>query len=483
MSQIRKLAGQTAIYGLSSVLGRLLNYLLVPLYTAVFDPAAYGVVTEFYAYVAFFNIIYMMGMETAYFRFSSDNPIRDKQYYENAVTLLLIFSILLSGILSLFATPVVNWLEYPGYEKYIYWLSAIMAIDAVVSVPFARLRLQNKAWKFAIIKLVNITVNIGFNLVFLLIVPAINPSWDVVVDYVFLSNLIANALLLVLLFKELTFARLRVDKEQAVKMLQYSSPLIIIGLAGVTNEMLSRAMLKHWLPDNFYPNQTNLEALGVFGACYKLSVFMTLGIQAFRYAAEPFFFKQAGSDKSPQLFSEVTDKFIQFGAWVFVAISINVDLLGFLFLQDPAYWAGLHVVPFLLLGGLFLGVYYNLSIWYKLTDRTLMGAAIASTGAIITIIFNAILIPQLGYLGSAMVTLITYFSMTVISYLVGQKYFPVPYKVGKGLLHIAVAVIIVFAFQQLTFVSLLWSTSAALIVLVIYGALLYAIERKNLQSN
>lgn len=487
MSQLKKLASETAIYGLSSVAGRLLNYLLVPLYTSVFLPAEYGVVTELYAYVAFLNILYVFGLETSYFRFASKSPENEKAYFSSSVLFIVTISLVISGGISFGATAIVELLQYPGQEHYLYWLSVIMAADAIVAIPFAHLRIRGKAVKFAAIKLSNVGLNIGFNLFFLLALPVmgfeffgIGFSPDLGVGYVFLANLIANTMLIPMLWKELSRIQWAIDKSALREILVYGFPMLIIGFAAVTNEMLSRAMLKYLLPEGFYDNQTKLDALGIFGACYKLSIFMNLGIQAFRYAAEPFFFNQAADKNSPKLFSQVTDKFIVFGALIFVAICINLELLATFFLRNPAYHEGLVVVPFLLMGGLFLGIYYNLSLWYKLTDKTHYGAIISVSGALLTVALNYFLIPVMGYLGSAIVTLITYASMTGISYIWGARVYPVPYKVTKAIVYLILAGSMVAAYELIAWPSLVIQTISNVVVLGLLAAGVYYLEFKKL---
>lgn len=487
MSQLKKLASETAIYGLSSVAGRLLNYLLVPLYTSVFLPAEYGVVTELYAYVAFLNILYVFGLETSYFRFASKSPENEKAYFSSSVLFIVAISLVISGGISFGATAIVELLQYPGQEHYLYWLSVIMAVDAIVAIPFAHLRIRGKAVKFAVIKLSNVGLNIGFNLFFLLALPAIGFEFfgigfspDLGVGYVFLANLIANTMLIPMLWKELSRIQWVIDKSELREILFYGFPMLIIGFAAVTNEMLSRVMLKYLLPEGFYDNQTKLDALGIFGACYKLSIFMNLGIQAFRYAAEPFFFNQAADKNSPKLFSQVTDRFIVFGALIFVAICINLELLATLFLRNPAYHEGLVVVPFLLMGGLFLGIYYNLSLWYKLTDKTHYGAIISVSGALLTVALNYFLIPVMGYLGSAIVTLITYASMTAISYIWGARVYPVPYKVTKAIIYLILAGSMVAAYELIAWPSLVIQTISNVVVLGLLAAGVYYLEFKKL---
>ncbi len=484
MSLLKRLAGQTAIYGLSSVLGRTLNYLLVPLYTTVFLPGEYGIVTELYAYTAFLNIIYVYGLETAYFRFSSEN--RDHNYFNLAVTSILVTSMLFSGTIYLLSDPIANVLEYSGKANFIRWLALIIGIDALVAIPFAKLRMDGKAKWFAAFKLTNITVNIGLNLFFLVLCPwlaSAQPDHPILkvydpnlgVGYVFLSNLMANSLYLIFFVSH--WIRFRFDFQLSAwkKMIRYAWPLLIIGFAGVTNEMLSRAILKYRLPNGFYEGLTNLEVLGIFGACFKLSIFMTLAVQAFRYAFEPFFFAQASDKESPKLFGTIMSWFVVFGAFSWLAVSVSLPYIAPIFLRQQSYLLALDAVPWLLGGGLFLGIFYNLSLWYKLTDNTLLGAYISLIGATLTFLLNWLLIPKFGYMGSAYATFFTYLGMTVISYLWGRKHYPVPYNLPK-----VFAYIILAALGIITFYQMKETIYTAFLIVVIFLTLAVLFERRNL---
>lgn len=485
MSILKKLAGQTAIYGLSSVLGRMLNYFLVPLYTTVFLPADYGIVTELYAYVAFLNILYLYGLETAYFRFASDED--DLDSFNLAFTSILITSLIFSGLIWFFAPSIGEMLHYEDKAHFIRWLAAILAIDAIVAIPFARLRIEGKALRFAVFKLTNISVNILLNLFFILICPMVLESHpdsfirsiynpELGVGYVFLSNLIANGLYLFFFIPQWMRVKLVWTKEWK-RMMRYAWPVLIIGLAGVTNEMLSRAILKYRLPAGFYEGYSNLEILGIFGACYKLSVFMTLAVQAFRYAFEPFFFNQASEKNSPKVFSSVMTGFVLFTSICWVLLSVFMPYYAPIFLRQESYLTALDAVPFLLGGGLFLGVFYNLSLWYKLTDKTIYGAIISLTGAIITFLLNWWLIPIMGYMGSALATFVTYFIMVVISWVWGARHYPVPYETSKIVSLISLAGISIFI-DQLTGQSFLKS----LLIAFIFLTLCLIIERKSLRQ-
>jgi O-antigen/teichoic acid export membrane protein len=458
MSRIKSLAKDTAIYGISSILGRMLNWLLVPIYTQYLIPSEYGIVTELYAYVAFLVILYTYGMETAYFRYATAGDEKEKLIFSLSQTSIFISSLVLSILLILFSTPIVNYLEYPGQERYIIWFSIILAIDAICAIPFAKLRLEGKSKKFASVKLINIFINIGLNLFFIvyctrvitqdhhILKELILTFFDDqhLVDYVFISNLIANAFIIVLLGPVIFRMKMTIDRTILSKMYRYSFPIMIMSLAGVTNEMLSRAVLKKWLPEGFYENYSNQAALGIFGAAYKLSIFMILAIQAFRYAAEPFFFSRAKDADSKHLFSQVMQGYILFSSFILIIISLNLDIIGNLFLRSPEYREGLVVVPVLLLANLFLGVYYNISVWFKLTDKTYYGTFISISGALITIILNFFLIPLFGYLGSAFATLVCYLTMSAINYYFGQRHYPIPYKTIQGLFYILIASVITY---------------------------------------
>ncbi len=447
MSIAKKLASQTAVYGVSSIVGRVLTYLLVPLYTGAFAAAQYGVVTGLYAYVSFLNVVFTYGMETTYFRFANRPGTDRRALYDRTLSLLLVSSVLLTLVLMGLAGPLLSLLDIgPGHERYAYWVALILGLDAASAIPFARLRLENRARKFAAVKMAGIVLNVALNLFFIVLCPAVaTGKWlpglqplvarvydpGVGVGYVFLSNLAASAFTLLLLGRELLDFRFRLHLGPLRPLLKYAYPLMLMGLAGMVNETLDRILLPKWLPAGFYPGQSSLTAVGIYGACYKLSIFMSLVIQAFRYAAEPFFFAQSTEKNSPATFALVMKWFTLCCAVIFVAISLNVEDFGALFLRRPEYRQGLAVVPVLLLANLFLGVYYNLSVWFKLTDKTYYGTYIGAGGAVLTIVLNFLLIPVLGYMGAAIATLACYFMMAVLCWRLGERHFPVPYPVAR----------------------------------------------------
>ena len=461
MSATRQLLSQTALYGVSSIVGRVLNYLLVPLYTAMFAPAEYGVVTELYSFVALLNVVFTYGMETAYFRFANRPDTDRLLLYRRVMTLLLLTSLTGAGLLTHYAADVAAALHYPGLGRYVTWLGWTIAIDAIVAIPFARLRLQKRAARFATLRLLNIGVVLAASWFFIVFAPSVPPVGTALtgagyetnvqqlvvavydptlgVGYVFLINLLANALYLPLLWPQLRDWRPSFSAETSRALLLYGLPLLVAGLAGMVNEVLDRILLKRWLPTGFYPGLTSAAALGVYGACYKLSIFMSLVIQAFRYAAEPFFFGQAADKNSPRIFALVMKWFVVACCLIFLVISLFLDDFGLL-LRSPVYRTGLAVVPILLLANLFLGIYINASIWFKLTDRTRFGTWIAVGGAVLTVGLNWLLIPRLGYMGCAWATLACYAAMALTCGALGQRYYPIPYPVVRIGVYLALAV-------------------------------------------
>lgn len=441
MGKLKQLAGQTVIYGLSSIVARLLNYLLVPLYTNVFSTDEYGISTELYAYVSFLIIILTYGMETGFFRFSENEKGNPKVYSTTLISLIStsVFFILL---ISLFAPSIAATLSYENNPEYITWFGIIIGVDAITAIPFAWLRQNNKALKFASVKIFNIAINIILNLFFLLFCPflvkkGINiPSWiyspDIGIGYIFISNLIASILTLVALLPTMKM-EWKFDFILWKKIVLYSLPLLLAGLAGMVNETFDRAMLKRLLPDD----STALHQLGIYGANYKVAVLMTLFIQTFRYAAEPFFFSQAKEKNAKELYAEVMKFFIISGLFIFLGVMLYIDIVKYFIGEE--FRSGLAVVPILLAANLFLGIFYNLSVWFKLTNKTRFGAYLALFGAVITIFLNFWLIPIMGYMGSAWATFICYFAMMVASFFLGNNYYKINYPLLRIGLYFATA--------------------------------------------
>lgn len=474
MSKIKRLAGETILYGLGSMLPKFLNFLLVRLHTDVFPPDEYGVVTKLLGYVAVLNVIYTFGMETAYFRHATREGADERRIFNITQTVVTSISLLGTLILIVFATPVANALRLPGSENVIIWIALIMLIDAVVAIPFARLRLQKKATLFAMYRIVSIFVLIGLNIYFLKY--AFRP--EIGINYIFIANMIANALYVVFFFRVLVIWRPAYDPVLSPRIFSYAWPVMITGLAGMTNEMFSRLTLDSWLPANFYPGRSPEYAVGVFGACYKFGVFMNLTVQAFRYAAEPFFFSNASDKNSPTLFATVNHYFVIVCCVILLGVSVNMDLIKH-FLGDPAYFEGIGIVPILLLGFLFLGVYYNLSVWFKLTDRTYYGTIITVGGAIITIVGNYFLIPVAGYVGSSWAMLICFFSMAVACYITGQRFYPIPYRVLADTTYIAATGLLIVIVSRFDFGTQVLNTAFHFAVVAVYLLIIYLIEKKH----
>ncbi|MCK9622073.1 MAG: polysaccharide biosynthesis C-terminal domain-containing protein [Methylobacter sp.] len=455
MSIIKKLASQTAVYGLSSIFGRFLNYLLVPLYTYHFTAAEYGVVSEFYAYAGFFSVLLLFGFETGYFRFrDKDHPGRDVAY-STALLFVALVNLGFFALILLVNTRLSAALNYANHPEYVLWFSMILFLDAIAAIPFARLRAENKAFLFAGIKIFEILVTVLLSLFFIVYCPKVyaqNPeSWiapiynpAIGVGYIFIANLIASGFKFLLLAPQLSGLAWGFDRALFVRMVRYSLPMVVIGFAGIINEMLDRVLLKYLLP---YDNLTNMKMLGIYSACYKLSILMSLFIQAFRYAAEPFFFAYADKSDARQVYAVVLKFFVIFCVFIFLLVTLFIDFFKY-FVGDE-FRAGLEVVPILLLANLCLGIYVNLSIWYKLTDRTLMGALVSIAGAALTIALNVWWIPLFGYVGSAWATLACYGSMAIVSYLLGQKYYPVKYDVKRLIGYIGLGIGLYFAHQHL----------------------------------
>jgi O-antigen/teichoic acid export membrane protein len=462
LNPLKKLASQTAIYGLSSVVGRLLNYLLVPLYTRYFLPAEYGVVTELYAYVAFLVVMLTYGMETAFFRFSKKEETT--KVYSTTLISLLISSVVFVGLIFLNSSAISQWLGYANHPEYIQFFALIIGMDAVASISFAKLREQDKAMRFAFIRIVNIMINIGLNLYFIV-------YQEYGIAYIFIANLVASVITLLMLFPQMISSSWVFDKKLWKKMMIYALPLLIAGLAGMTNETIDRILLKHLLPN------TDMAAseLGLYGAFYKLSIIMILFIQTFRFAAEPFFFAQEKEGNSRKIYADVMKYFTIIMAIIFLGVTIFYDVLKGFLGSEYHDERGFLVVSILLLANLFLGIYYNLSIWYKLTEKTKYGAYLSIFGAIITLSLNFTLIPVLGFVGCAWATLVCYFSMTVASYYLGKRHFSVPYQVKRIALYLFGMLCIYFCIY---FTNLnMWINSLFLLGFIIF---VYRLEKPKL---
>lgn len=487
MSVLRKLAGQTAIYGLSSIVARFLNFLLVPLYTSkgVFEPADYGVVTALYSWTAFLNVVLTFGMETAFFRFSMNTPLQQQSdggrtIYSTAAYALLIPALAFMALGSLFSGAIARELRFPAYASAVLMLVLIIGIDAITTIPMARLRQQNRPWKFAFINMLSVAVNVGLSVFFFLYcmkrynagesTPLIDRLYDPAfgVGYVFAINLVSTGVKLLVLLPSWP-SPADFQKQLLRALASFGLPLMIAGLAGMVNETADRIVLKYLLPENADAQ------IGIYGACYKLAILITLFIQAFRMGAEPFFFSHAREKNSGQTFARIMNLFVAVCMVAFLCVMLFLDLFKW-FIPNPAYHEGLRVVPILMLANVFLGIYYNQSVWYKLTDRTRAGGTIALVGAVITLVLLFTMIPGMGYMGAAWATLACYASMAAISYAWGQKHYPVPYNVGRVLGYMAFAVFIWWGCERLPLEGM-WKYAVRSVVLAGYFFTALRIER------
>jgi len=481
------LLSQTAIYGLSSILGRLFYYMLVPLHTRLFLPEEYGVITELYAYVSFLLILLTYGMETGFFRYAgkTDNWQR---VYSTILFPLFATSLLFVIITIIFSENIANFIKYPEHSNYIIWFAVIIGIDAFTALPYAKLRYLNKAVRFAFIRLTNIASNVLLNLFFLVFCPywlnkhpdssiSIIYSPDVGVGYVFIANLISSVLMLIMLFGDIFKIKFYFNYKSYIEILRYSFPLLFAGLAGMINQTLDRILLKVLLvaPENA-ANASDyvMSQVGIYGACYKLSILIVLFIQAFRYAAEPFFFSHEKSKNSNKIYADVMKYFIIFNLVVFLGIMLYIDV--FKHFIGIRFHDGLVILPFLLIGQIFYGIIFNLSFWYKLTNRTQFGAYISFLGAAITIGLNFILIPRIGYLGAAITMLVCFTAMMLISFFLGRIYYPVAYNLKRIVAYFGLALSIYAVSVLISDFNTFFKLSVNSILLIAYIAIVVRIE-------
>lgn len=459
----KQLASQTAIYGLGTIVARLLNYLLTPIYVRAFVPEIYGHFTELYAYIALFLALLTYGMETTFFRFAHGKDFQR------------IFGTIMTGILSTSAIfvvavvclyPVVaDWIGYQGLELYILFIGLIVAVDAVTAVPFCVLRKNNQPGRFSLIKLVNVLTNVAVVIFFVVVIPdrcmALSYHWfgidgqEGLLVWVFVANLVASLVNVLMLRPEFKLIKWNFDWPLLRQLLRYSFPIMLINLLGMVNEVADKLVLKYMAPDP----ATAAAQLGIYGANYKLAVLMTIFVQMFRFASEPFFFSKAKDKNSPRLFADVMSVYFVCGLVIFLGVTLYIDLFAYFVggksAQGMAYREGLGIVPVVLLANLFYGVVFNLSIWFKLNKKTSYGTAITAVGALVTLACLLGLVPIIGYWGAAIAHLACYTVMMVVSYLWGQHYLkglqgcernndlqlvePIPYHVGRMALYLLVA--------------------------------------------
>jgi len=482
MSALKKLLGQTAVYGLSSIVGRLLNYLLVPLYTYTLPTGEYGIVTELYSYVALIFAFLTYGMETTFFRFSETEKEPIKVLSSSSIS-LLISTLFFLGFAWLFRGDIAQWMGYEAQQKYVSWFILIISLDVLSSIPFAWLRQQNKAMRFAVFKLINISINLGLNLFFILYCPAVLKSGethflysfvgsffngDQLVQYIFISNLVASGVTLVLLLPSYKALKFGFDSSIWKRMMPYALPILVVNITG----LIPISMDKILLPDLYNgSSEEAMQQLGIYGANAKIAVIMLLFIQTFRYAADPFFFSEAKNKNAKQTYAKVMHWFVIFGSFIFLSVMLFIDVIQYF--VGSSYREGLYVVPILLMGNLSLGIYYNLSFWYKLTNKTIYGAWFSVAGALVSIALNFLLVPNYGIIGSAWSVFAAYLVPTILSFYFGRKYYPIPYKSWAILVYPLLVVVIYYGLDALD-LHLIWR----LLFMMVFTAGVFVLERR-----
>ena len=430
MSEMKSLAKDTAIYGLSSIIGKFLNYLLVPLYTyALARTSDYGVVTNIYAWTALLLVLLTYGMETGFFRFVNREDYDAKSVYKTAFFTLLSSSTFFAVLVIVFQQPIANVLGYADHSEFIAMMFATVAIDAFASIPFAYLRYQKRPIRFAILKLLFVLLNIGFNLLFLVALGKND------VFYVFLSNILATTIQTLCLLPMTMPKGGHFDAQVLKEMLRYSLPLLILGVAGIMNQTLDRILFPY-----LYTGADAQAQLGIYGACFKVAMVMMMFTQAFRYAYEPFVFGKSKEEDNRETYARAMKYYLIFTLLAFLVVMGYIDLLRYL--VGESYWEGLRVVPIVMAAEIMFGVFFNLSFWYKLTDRTIWGAYFSGIGAVILIVMIILLIPKYSYMACAWAGFVAYGSSMVLSYVIGQHYYPVNYPLrSMGLYTLLAAVL------------------------------------------
>lgn len=463
MAGIKSLAKDTAIYGLSSIVGRFLNWCLVPLYTRMFPSAEYGVVTFIYSVVALALIILTYGMETGFFRFANHERYKDPmEVYSTSLLSLAVSSMAFIVLIMALIGPVSEAMHCVGHESYVVMMGLTVAIDAFCCLPFSYLRFRKRPMRFALLRLINIGLNIGLNLFFILIclwlwVQA--PGWiawfydpDFGIGYIFLANLISSAVTMLLLLPELRGFSWKFNPRLWREMIVYSAPLLVLGVAGIMNSTLYSILFPELYPDK----AEAMSQLGIYGANIKIAIVMVMFIQAFRFAYEPFIFAKAkdrGDDRI-QSYRDAMKYFVIFAMVIFLAVMFYLDILR-LFI-DKSYFSGLKVVPIVMIAEFFFGIFFNLSLWYKLTDKTVWGMWFSLLGLVITVVLNVVLVPRYGYMGCAWASFACYGTMMAVSYFVGLVKFPIGYQVSRLVFYFVSAIALWFFAELIAFGNKPW---------------------------
>ena len=480
MSILKKFFKDTIIYGIAAVLPRVINFLLVKVHTDALPTANYADNTNFYIWAALVAILLTFGMETAFFRFYNSEEKKDSLIATAFISVLLSAIIFTVAALS-FSSFFINIFDFESNPLQLQLFIGIMALDTIAVIPFAFLRASGKPIQYTVIKLLNVSVILIINLLFLRYIPQFIASGKEVpnlllsifnstqiLNFIFIANLIGSAVCLIFLMPYLLKFKWRFNTILFKKMLHYSWPIAVAGVAYVINENLDKLLIGKII---------DKETMGIYAACYKLAIFMNLYIMAFRLGAEPFFFNYAQSKNAKETYAKILNYFVIIGALVFVGIVVFIDLLKLPFINKN-YWGALNIVPIVLLANLFLGVYHNLSVWYKLTDKTRYAMLFSIIGAVLTIILNLWLIPVLGYIASAWATLLAYGSMMVLSYFIGKKHYPVPYNLKKTLSYLGLSIAIVY----ISFIYFRENYLLSIVFIVMFGLLIFYNEKNELRQ-
>jgi len=489
---VKQLAGQTLWYGVPTIASRFLGYLMNLSLPLIFSqPATTADLTQIYAIIPFLNILFTYGLETAYFRFSQDQD--QKKLYNTLSVSLLCSTVFFTALLFLLKNNIANAANLDKHPEYITWMAIIIFFDAISTLAFARLRQENRPKRYAFARISGVVLNVVVVILFLGVVPKYVHSHPdsflagiygkhIGIGYYLIGNICGSILTFLILRKEFSQIRFSFDGALWKKVMQYSWPLVIVGMGGMVNDMLSRLIYQHVVD---LPEQQAKHELGIFGNIYRLAVLITIMIQAFRMAAEPFFFNRSKEDDAPKTYARIMKFFVIACCFLFLLISLYINVFAWFFIaiHKSAWVEGLNIVPMLALGNIFLGIYYNLSIWYKLTHKNLIGAAITLGGAVITIILNIILIPRYHYLGAAIATFSCYFFMMITSYVLGQKYYRVPYAKKKLISYLVLVILIYGIHWGITyFFPNRWiDLGSATLLFALFFVFVLRIEKKELQ--
>ena len=461
MANLKSLAKDTAIYGLSSIVARFINYLLVPIQTARFAASGgeYGIITNVYAYVSLLIILLTFGMETTFFRFMSKEGEDPRKVYSTALTMVMMTSLISAVLLMMFLYPIATAVGYADHPEYVAVMYVTVAIDAFMAIPFAYLRYLHKPLRFALLKIINIVLNITLNLLYLIVLPALklNPfgiydeQFTLDVAFVFYINLFCTCTTLLMLWKEWTSQPFKIDKNTCKRMLSYTWPLLVMGLAGQLNQAASQILF----PYLFDGSQEEARAqLGIYGACIKIAMIMVMITQAFRFAYEPFVFGKSKDKDNRDTYAQAMKFYLIFTLLAFLVVMGYLDILKYLI--GESYWDGLRVVPIIMAAEIMFGVFFNLSFWYKLTDRTIWGAYFSGIGAVVLITIDILLIPRFSYMACAWAGFAAYATSMLLSYFIGQRYYPIAYPIRQMSAYVLLTLALYMAMQYAGSVLPLW---------------------------